>query len=137
MDDRNFDALIRKLTAGESRRRLLGLASTSLGGGLSRLIELEETEGKGRRKRRKKRHKHGSGRRRNHDKPQKKCTPDSTAQTCAGKCGTIPNNCKTPVDCGSCACDPLCGECFVCQEGPYIPRRLCGRSGGSRATPCG
>ncbi|MCA9877299.1 MAG: hypothetical protein KC442_05945 [Thermomicrobiales bacterium] len=32
------------------------------------------------------------------------CTPDSKAKTCAGKCGSVANNCGMQVECGVCGC---------------------------------
>jgi hypothetical protein len=53
-----------------------------------------------------------SGRHRQSDAPLKEgCTPESVAQTCAGTCSEVRNNCGTKVDCGSCAC----GGCQICQ----------------------
>src|SRR5918996_1311582 len=113
MDGRHFDALTRTLTEAGSRRGLLGLlAALPVLGGLFALLDRDEVDAKGRRKRRKKRHKHGKGRHRG--KKQPKCKPKSTAQTCAGKCGPVKNNCKQTVDCGPCACDPPCGPCEAC-----------------------
>jgi hypothetical protein len=53
--------------------------------------------------------------------PLPPCQPESRAQTCAGRCGSVPNTCGTVIDCGSCACDPPCGECFTCEAGPTTP----------------
>lgn len=77
-------------------------------GGLLGILTPEETEAAGRRKRRKKAHKHGKGRRRKH---KHKCRAESVAQTCAGKCGSVQNYCKKPVDCEPCNC----GVCPICQ----------------------
>ncbi len=142
MDDRHFDTLTLVLTAGGSRRRLLGLLATlPILGGLLGILAPEEADARGRRKRRKKRHKHGSGRRRTNrcgkgKKPQPSCTPVSVAQTCAGKCGSVPNNCQQLVECGSCACDPACPVCQTCDAatGQCIPdpaqqRDACGAAG--------
>jgi hypothetical protein len=116
MDSRRFDSLVRALGEAGTRRGLLGLLATlPVLSGLFALLDHEETDAKGRRKRRKKRHKHGKGRHKGkHKKP--KCKPHSKAKTCAGKCGPVRNNCKKSVDCGSCACDPLCDECHACDE---------------------
>ena len=46
--------------------------------------------------------------------PQPSCVPESKAQTCAGKCASVTNNCGTLDDCGACSCHPSCGECFTC-----------------------
>src|SRR5688500_14760044 len=109
MDDRHFDTLTLVFTGGDSRRRLLGLLATlPILGGLLGILSPEETDAKGRRKRRKKRHKHGNRRRRAHGRGKKKCRAESAAQTCAGKCGSVTNNCQKSVDCGSCLCNPRC-----------------------------
>ena len=123
MDLRHFDALAKALSAGPSRRRLLtGLAALPVVGGLVGILGEDDVEAGGRRRRRKKAHKHGKGRRR---KPRRrnKCTPSSLAQTCAGKCGSVTNNCQKVVDCGSCVCDPPCGVCQTCdaQTGQCVP----------------
>jgi hypothetical protein len=44
------------------------------------------------------------------------CVPDSKDQTCHNQCGAVVNNCGISVDCGSCACDPPCEVCFICDE---------------------
>ena len=125
MDSSRFDSLARALSeAGTDRRTLTGL----LGGALLAAIPITADAGKGRRQRRRK-----DGARRNQHtadidsekkkkkKKKKKCTPDSTAVTCAGKCGSITNNCGQAVNCGSCACSPACDGCFTCQEGANSP----------------
>ncbi|MCA9877298.1 MAG: hypothetical protein KC442_05940, partial [Thermomicrobiales bacterium] len=35
------------------------------------------------------------------------CIPDTKAQTCAGKCGSVVNNCQQTVNCGVCGCLPV------------------------------
>lgn len=42
------------------------------------------------------------------------CKAQPMAQTCAGTCGIVENNCDKPVDCGPCACDPTCEICHTC-----------------------
>jgi hypothetical protein len=44
------------------------------------------------------------------------CVPESAAQTCDGKCGTVANTCGVEVDCGPCRCDPACAVCQICDE---------------------
>lgn len=44
------------------------------------------------------------------------CEPESLAQTCAGTCGSVQNNCQQSVDCGSCKCNPACPACQRCNE---------------------
>jgi parallel beta-helix repeat protein len=125
MDAKHFDRLARTLTEAGTRRGLLGLLATlPVLSGLFALLDLDETDAKGRRKRRKKKHKHG--RPRSHGKrKKKKCKPNSLTKTCQGQCGPVKNNCKKPVDCGSCTCethaqcgvDALCladGSCQAC-----------------------
>jgi hypothetical protein len=141
VDAKLFDRLARSLTESRTRRRLLALvASVPHWGGLVALLDADVAEGKGRRKRRKKRHKHGKGRRRNHGNPRKKsraCTPESGAQTCAGKCGSVTNNCQQPVDCGSCACDPPCDTCFVCQDQGLDAPGMCVADPNQQGEACG
>jgi hypothetical protein len=127
LDSRHFDALARVLSTADSRRRMVAaLAALPIVGGLLEILGPDEVEGKGRRKRRKKAHKHGKGRRRKHTRKKQKqptCTPESRATTCAGKCGTVTDNCQQGVDCGSCVCDPPCGICQTCdaQTGQCVP----------------
>lgn len=109
---------------------LAALVSLPLMGRLASELEREEAEAKERRRRRKARHKRrhkpgkhkGKGNKKNKrkDAPQE-CIPDSTAQTCQGKCGQITNNCQQPVNCGACGCEPVCGACFTCQTGQNAP----------------
>lgn len=130
MDARHFDDLARRLTVQTSRRHVL--AAVPVVGGILALLDPEGADGLGRRKRRARRHRRREKQRqrgqdrRNHKKRGKRqdpqptppaCTPDATAQTCAGKCGTVTNNCQQGVDCGSCVCDPPCGICLTCDAG--------------------
>lgn len=129
MDARHFDRLTRALSKAGARRGLLGLLATlPVLGGLMALLDFDEVDAKGRRKRRKQRHKKRTGNRKKNRKGQRKgkkkppaCAPESVAQTCAGKCGSVPNNCRQTVDCGSCACEEGCPVCFTCQEGTHTP----------------
>jgi hypothetical protein len=120
MDGQHFDALTRGLGTHDSRRRLLGvLAALPVVGGLAAILDAGDAEGHGRRKRRKKRHKHGKRRRRKGNKGKgknKTCRSQSVGETCAGQCGTVTNNCGEQVSCGSCACEPKCPSCQVCDE---------------------
>lgn len=119
MDPSHFDALARALSSVDSRRRLLAsLAALPLLGDL--FLVSDHTEAK-RRKRRAQRQRDSQpalvADKKKRKKPKKKkCQPESVAQTCAGRCGSVANNCKQAVDCGSCACDPACDACFRCQE---------------------
>ncbi|MFT4037243.1 MAG: hypothetical protein QM692_03610 [Thermomicrobiales bacterium] len=130
MDPRHFDALAQGLSAGITRRRLLALAAAApVLGGLLGLLDSEDAGAKDRRRRRKQRHKRrkNPGARKGTRSPKRKpqpaaCVPQSVAQTCDGKCGSVTNNCGLTVPCGSCACPAPCPSCFVCQEhGQNIP----------------
>ena len=121
VDARHFDSLARTLSASGSRRRFLALlAMTPVAGGLAGLFSADDAEGHGRRRRRVKRHKHGRGRRRKQAR-KRRCTPDATTLTCAGRCGSVTNNCKQIVNCGACDCSPACGPCFTCQGNAGAP----------------
>lgn len=110
MDDRHFDALTRALATPGPRRRLLGTAAAlPLLGGVLASLSADEAAGKGHKKH-KKRKKH-----------KKKCRAEPASQTCAGKCGSVTNNCQQAVNCGSCACSPACDECFTCQAATGSP----------------
>ncbi len=122
MDASHFDELIRSLTSGPRRGVLGVLAAATLLGGLLAVLDPAEGEAKGQRKRHKKPHHHSkhTGNRAG-KKKKRRCKPNSKATTCAGKCGSVKNNCKKTVDCGSCACNPACAVCQICQEGPNTP----------------
>ena len=121
MDARHFDALVRAVSAGSSRRRLLALLATlPFLSGLAAIQDSADVAGQGRRRRRKKSHKHGDRRRRSHQKKQ--CQAEPVAQTCAGKCGRVANNCQKTVDCGACTCVPITAcpaemECGTTSDG--------------------
>lgn len=132
-----LDQLARSLASTGSRRRFLGLVAGLSGvGGLVETFPLQETGAAGRRKRRKKRHKHGKGRKRNSHRRKPECVAEALAQTCAGTCGRVLNNCQKHVDCGSCACDPACGACFTCLEDPNTPGS-CVVDPAQEGQPCG
>jgi hypothetical protein len=141
MDARRFDALVKTLGATDTRRTMLRLlGQLPLAAGLAVLLDPDGAAangsgaigGGGRRRRRKARHDPGgdkdhrkgkrkkSDRKKGHGRPRR-CVPESPAETCAGTCATVTNNCGTPVECGSCACEPPCGACFTCQVGPNTP----------------
>jgi hypothetical protein len=147
VDHQRFDHLARILTTLGSRRQVLGvLASVPLGSGLLQILDPAEIAAKDRRRRRKHRHKrrkepgsrnHGDKRDgKKRSKPQRSCTPDSIAQTCDGRCGSVQNNCQQPVDCGSCACEPACGACFTCQDERNTPG-MCVFDPAQQGKPCG
>ena len=135
MDIDRLDHLARSLAATGSRRRLLGLlGAVPVLGGLLDSLDPDDAGAKERRRRRKQRHK-----RRKHPGSRKKgCTPKSTAQVCAGRCGPVTNRetCGKTVDCGSCACTEQCGVCLTCQEGPNTPG-MCVADDAQRGQPCG
>lgn len=113
MDSRRFDVLSRPhLQAGSRRVLLAALAAIPVLGGLAALSGVSETEARRRRRRK------GPQRRRRRCKC---CLADSDAITCAGKCGGVLNNCRTPVDCGSCACQTPCADGEICQIAPNTP----------------
>jgi hypothetical protein len=162
MDAKHFDHLARKLSADGSRRGLLRLLGALPLFGWLTLFLTEDGAAKRRNSRGKERskgrdnkrdkvgadnHKH-EGRRRKHrnkgnhhhkDKDKnnkKKCKPESAAQTCDGTCGQVKNNCQKSVDCGSCACEPACAACQVCDEASQSclpdPAQEAERCGGCR-----
>lgn len=146
MDARHLDMLARGLATSGSRRRLLTLLATlPVVGGLAGLLEADDAAAKDRRRRRKQRHKRrkdpGKGKGKGQGKGQGKrgtreqpCEAEPVEQTCAGKCGTVTNTCKQPVDCGSCDCNPACTECFTCEGAAGSAGRCVPQSAG---TPCG
>lgn len=160
MDIQTFDALTRSLSAGGSRRRLLGLLATlPIGGGLRDVLTPADAAGKSRRKRGKsaKKRKHGKRGHAKKPKPKPSCTPHPVNETCAGQCGPVQNNCQQTVACPPCDCVPAsleqtcagkcgethntCGEtvdCGPCREG--LTCDACAALGGPdlyhRATDC-
>jgi hypothetical protein len=139
VDSRHFDALVTALARLNSRRQLLTvLATLPVIGGLLGLFSEDEAAGKDRRRRRKQRHKRrknaGS---RKHKKNKKKCKPEPITQTCAGKCGTVTNNCKKRVNCGSCTCNPTCEVCFTCQDQGGNAPGACILDPAQQGEPCG
>lgn len=134
MDARHFDSLARALTEGGTRRSLLALLSTlPVLGGVLAWFGSDDTAAKDRRRRRKKRHKKRHTKGKGRDKGNSKCKPHSLAKTCDGLCGPITNNCKQIVDCGTCACNPLCAPCFACNEATGA----CEIDPAQQGTPCG
>jgi hypothetical protein len=138
VDAQRFDQLVRSLSEAGTRRGLLRLvASLPLAGALLALWDEEEADAHGRRKRRKKRHKHGKGKNKGNRKGKRKgkraCQPESAAQTCAGRCGTVTNNCQQSVDCGPCTCTPACPVCQLCDAAS----RTCGPNPATVGQSCG
>lgn len=123
METSRFDSLVRSLgTTGTDRRTLASL----LGGALLATLPLAA----GARKDQRGKHKPENDNGRNHHaasvtsekkKKKKKCKPESAAVTCVGKCGSVTNNCKKAVSCGSCACSGTCAVCFTCKAGSNTP----------------
>ncbi len=100
MDDGQFDHLVRRVTSLTSRRGLLGLAVSLpiLGDGLAHLAPVGVEA-------------------RKHKKHKKKptvCTPEAQATTCAGRCGSVQNNCQQTVTC-------TCPVCQTCADGRCQP----------------
>lgn len=107
MDASRFDRFSRSLAAGYSRRGVLALLAALPLAGAALGWRDEEALARGKKKKGKKKKK---------QPPPPSCQPASDAETCAGQCGTVTNNCGTAVECGSCACTPLCPACQVCNE---------------------
>lgn len=111
MDARHFDALARALTESGTRRSLLGLLSTlPVLGGFLAWLGASDTEAKDRRRRRKTRHKKRHNKGKNRKKSNKKCKAEEQSTTCAGRCGSVTNNCQQTVNCGPCTCEPACQQ---------------------------
>lgn len=145
MDASRFDALARALSAVDSRRKLLAsLVTAPLLGVL--LPTPDDTDARPRRHRAQRRHDTHQGlaaekkkRKKKHKKPKPTptCQPDSTAQTCAGKCGSVTNTCGQAVNCGSCTCTPGCEPCYTCQERGPNERGVCVIDPDREGKPCG
>ena len=145
VEDARFDRLVRSVASLTSRRGLLGLAASLpvAGAGLA-FLDPDEAEAGKRHKNRKDRHRNQQHNRLDAEKKKKKkkkkkpqppptCTPNAKATTCAGKCGSVTNNCGQAVDCGSCACQPACDDCFTCDEST----RTCKVDPGQEGKACG
>ena len=111
MDARRFDRLVASLFVSGTRRGLFRrLAAVPLGGMLAAFVADEGDAGRHARRdaissQAKK------GKRKGKKKRKKGCQSNSVATTCAGKCGTVTDNCGSQVSCGPCAC----GSCSNCQ----------------------
>lgn len=109
MDDETFDRIARRFEGLTSRRGAFGALAGA--GVLSTLGGLRlEVMAKGKKKK------------------KKKCKPKSNGATCAGKCGSVKNNCKKTVECGLC---PVCQRCSdnVCEPDPDQFNDGCGFAG--------
>lgn len=119
MDAERFDRLVKTLSTVDTRRGLLRLSAALPLAGLSSLLTEAGVQGSGsgaivgggggRRRRRKARQRRRKARRHHdpgNDKENRKgrrkqCKPNPAAKTCAGRCGTVKNNCGKRVDCGA------------------------------------
>jgi hypothetical protein len=110
MEHTPFDRLTRTLCGVLTRR---GLVSAIM---LPALGLPGFTEAKKRKKRKKKR--------------KKPCSPESPATTCAGRCGTIQNNCQQAIECLPCPDGQFCLSNGICAT-------YCGPSGGTCPGQCG
>jgi hypothetical protein len=144
VDGNRFDQLVVALSTANTRRgivRLLG--ALPFAGGLPLLLRENEVSAAGRRKRHKEPHKHrkhtgnqaGKHKKQGHkNKPQHAgCKAESPAETCAGTCGNVKNHCNKTVDCGSCACNPPCPVCQICDE----ETRSCAPDSNQNGDTCG
>jgi hypothetical protein len=107
-----FDRLTRAFAGALSRRGLVQALAVVPALGLALPGEDEDAIA-GRRRRRKIRHR----RRKNDSKGKgrrKDCKAETTARTCAGRCGTVRNNCRKKVVCDPCVCEPECPVCQIC-----------------------
>jgi hypothetical protein len=115
MDGSRFDDLVKSWLGGETRRSLLQrVAAVPLVGGLAAFLT-DEDDAEAKKK----------GNKDKNKKKRKKRCKRKKAQACAGQCGTVTVKCKkgkgkkaksVQIDCGSCACEPACDACFICDE---------------------
>jgi hypothetical protein len=98
MDDQTFDRLARRFESLTSRRSTLGALA---GAGLLSALGGSGLETAAKRK-----------------KKKKKCKAESAASTCAGRCGSVKNNCKKAVECGDCGICRRCSGAGVCAADP-------------------
>lgn len=119
MDAHHFDALVKTLSVSDTRRQLVTLlAALPVLGGLSGILSPDAA------KERRCRRTHPD------------CKPKGMGAVCAGRCGPAKGRqtCGRTVDCGSCDCNPPCGECFTCQGAARTPGTCVPQQAG---TPCG
>jgi hypothetical protein len=143
MDAESFDRIAKTLSTAAGRRRALRfILSVPLAGSLA--ARLGETSEAGRRHERvlarneqddlreerreekrelKEERREERREKRDERREDKVCTPESPAQTCAGRCGAVANNCGAVLDCGPCVCSPACPECQSCNTatGQCVP----------------
>jgi hypothetical protein len=120
------------------RREVLGfLAALPLLGGLFGLVDPAEIDAKGRRTRGKSSDHHARDQHLSAEKKRKKKKKcKTTAQVCAGTCGTVRYKCKKKrktADCGPCACNPPCDACFICNA----TTKVCQPDPDQQGEPCG
>ena len=129
MEAEHFDRLVRTLAGPGTRRHLVGLL-TALPLGLTLAALLGETpdataqgdddhgsSNRRQRRRARNRHRPGQDQKRHKDPRRRKgkrkdrqpdpaptpgCSPNPDAQTCAGQCGAVKNNCGATVSCPAC-----------------------------------
>jgi hypothetical protein len=127
VEAKRFEHIVRSLSESGPRRDVLHLLVGLPLGGLIAFLRGASGDAKRRKKRKEQdkrravaeNHKHGGRRRKHknrsrHHQKTKPCKAESAAQTCDGNCGQVQNNCKKPVDCGSCVCEPACPVCQTC-----------------------
>lgn len=111
MESDHFDKLAARLAQSLTRRRGLGLLVT-IGSAPALSQEIEA------RKHKKGKHKNGKHKKGKGGGGTPGCTPQPAAQTCAGRCGTVADNCGNSVACTCptgqcCRGDGTCGACLV------------------------
>src|SRR5215218_9596473 len=151
MDSDRFDRLAQSLSTVDTRRRLLPLLSALPLASALAVLRNEETPATGWRKKRTDRPRQNQTQRkptsnqleqqRKKKKRHKKrkgatqilapgCQPASAAQTCAGLCGPVVDNCGVNVDCTA-----ACAGCCIGTTCHIDDDNACGTGGGS-CTPC-
>jgi hypothetical protein len=129
VDANRFDHLARIVVQRRSRRGLLPvLAGLPLAGAIAGLLPKASADNA---RRGKDRERIAAER-----KKRRKCKPKPIGKACSGKCGRVLNNCKKPVTCEPCPCDPACPECercnqatTTCEPDPGKAGDACGDSG--------
>ena len=90
MDQEIFDLISRRFASRLNRRTLAGVAVLSLAA-----VTTQASNVDAKKKKKKKKKKPTTP-------PPTTCKPDAAATTCAGKCGSVSNNCQQQVNCGAC-----------------------------------